>query len=66
MIKPNKNALLGQQAQAEPASEIRQSTNADADYQEAIAGITKGTSETLAGRGVDARRFFQELQASRG
>jgi|Cruoilmetagenom7_1024161.scaffolds.fasta_scaffold01091_11 hypothetical protein len=66
MIKSNNDALLGQQAQAETASEIEQSTDADADHREAIVGITKGLSEALAGRGVDARRFFQELQASRG
>jgi hypothetical protein len=66
MIKSNNDALLGQQAQAETASEIEQSTDADADHREAIAGITKGLSEALAGRGVEARRFFQELQASRG
>ena len=66
MNKPNNAALLGQQAQAETASEIEQSTDADADHREAIVGITKGLSEALAGRGVEARRFFQELRASRG
>jgi hypothetical protein len=66
MIKPNNDALLGQQAQAETASEIQQTTDADAEHRAAIAGITKGLSQALAGRGVEARRFFQELQASRG
>jgi hypothetical protein len=66
MIKPNQDTQLGQQAQAENASETRQSTDADAEHQEAIAGITKGLSQALAGRGIEARRFFQELQASRG
>ena len=66
MIKPNNDALLGQQAQTETASEIAQSTDADADHREAIVGIAKGLSEAIAGRGVEARRFFQELQASRG
>ena len=66
MIKPNQDTQLGQQAQAQTASEARQSTDADAEHQEAIAGITKGLSQALAGRGVEARRFFQKLQASRG
>ena len=66
MIKPNNDALLGQQAQAETASEIQQSTDADAERRAAIAGITKGLSQALAGLGVEARGFFQELQASRG
>ena len=66
MIKSNNDALLGHQAKTETASEIAQSTDADADHREAIVGITKGLSEALAGRGVEARRFFQELQASRG
>ena len=66
MIKPNQDTQLGQQAQAQTASEARQSTDADAEHQEAIAGITKGLSQALAGLGVEARRFFQEFQASRG
>jgi hypothetical protein len=65
MIKPNQDTQLGLQAQAETASETQQSTDADAEHREAIAGITKGLSEAHAGRGVEARRFFQELQASR-
>ena len=66
MIKPNNDALLGQQAQTETASEIAQSTDADAERRAAIAGITEGLSQALAGLGVEARRFFQEFQASRG
>ena len=66
MIKPNQDTQLGQQAQAETASETRQSTDADAEHREAIAGITKGLSQALAGRGVEARRFFKEMEASRG
>jgi hypothetical protein len=64
MIKSNNDALLGQQAQTETASEARQSTDADAEHQEAIAGINKGLSQALAGRGVEARRFFKELKVS--
>lgn len=66
MIKPSQDAQLALQAQAEAASETRQSTDADAEHREAIAGITKGLSQALAGRGIEARRFFKELEASRG
>lgn len=66
MIKPSQDTQLGQQAQAGTTSETPQSKDAYAEHREAIAGITKGLSQALAGRGVEARRFFQDLEASRG
>lgn len=61
MIKPSQDTQLGQQAQAETVSESQQPADADADYKDAIANIAKGLSQALAGRGVEARRFFQDL-----
>lgn len=61
MIKPSQDAQLALQAQAETVSESQQPADADADYKDAIANIAKGLSQALAGRGVEARRFFQDL-----
>ena len=66
MIKPNNDALLGQQAQAETASEIQQSTDADAEHREAIAGISKGLSQALAGRGLRQDAFSKTWRRLEG
>ena len=66
MSNPDTYTQIGQQDPTDPAPEMLQSIDGCADYQEAIASIAQGLSESMEGRGIDARRFFQELQASRG